>query len=214
MRVMQILVVTVIAVMALLIASVPAQALLPPPDKQTQVNSPTASTDPLTNPADVATLQPAGLDTGSPTDIMQVKNDLVSDRQTEQAILGLPQAPAGLQAFLSQVDAASVLDQRTASAAAAMADAYADPTYQPYVDNAFTVDQWQGVQISGTSAFVLLMAHDSYKNVDGTWDDDISRQWQVKLSLENGRWKLVSHNEVDPADAPESQPGQNLPEQP
>jgi hypothetical protein len=138
----------------------------------------------------------------------------VSDRQTEQAILGLPQAPAGLRDFLPQVDAASVLDGRTSEAAAAMADAYADPTYQPYVDNTFTVDQWQGVQVSRSTAFALLMAHDSYKNIDGTWDDDVSRQWQVTLSLETGSWKIVSHIEVDPADAPVTPAGQNLPDLP
>jgi hypothetical protein len=198
----------------LLFGPSPAVALGPPPDKQTQVNSPIESTDPLSNPSDAATLQPAGFDSGPAADVIQVKSDLVLDRQTEQAILGLPQAPIALRDFLSRVDAASVLDGRTSEAAAAMADAYSDPTYQPYIDNTFNVDEWQGVQVTGSDASALLMAHDSYKNVDGTWDNDTSRQWQVKLALEAGRWKLVSHNEVDPADAPVAPAGENLPELP
>jgi hypothetical protein len=185
-----------------------------PPEKQAEIDAATVSTAPLTNPPDTAVLQPAGFDAGPATDVMQVKSDLVTDRQTEQAILGLPQAPAGLQVMLGEVTAASVLDQQTSTAATAMAQAYADPTYQPYIDNLFVVDQWQGVQVSGATAGARLMAHDAYKNPDGTWEHDISRQWQVQLSLESGHWKLVSHKEVDPANAPVDQLGQDLPASP
>lgn len=70
-----------------------------------------------------------------------------------------------------------------------------DPTYLPYDDSRFTVEAWQGVQITDTTAFALVLGHYDYHDAAG-WAADPTEQWQVTLTREldaNGNytpWKL------------------------
>ena len=56
-----------------------------------------------------------------------------------------------------------------------------DPTYEPYVSNKFVVESWQGVRVDGIQSYAQLAGHQEYKNEDGSWDVDLSKQYQVHL---------------------------------
>jgi hypothetical protein len=169
------------------------------PDKQAEVQGAVESSAPLTNPPDVAHYLEPKADSGPANDVDQVKRDVVSDLQTDRAIMGPSAVPSDLASQLGLIYSISVLPQVVTETATAMLAAQRDPTYQSYDRNTFRVSEWQGVQVSGTTAFAMFLGYDSYEPTGQTdLQPDPTRQWQVELSLEAGRWKLVSQKSVDP----------------
>jgi hypothetical protein len=135
--------------------------------------------------------------------VAQVKADVVADLQADRAIMAPATVPASLETQLAGIYSSSVLASTVSQTSQAMVAAQSDPTYKPYDRNTFTVTQWQGVQVSGATALAVFLGYDSYASPgQSSFEDDVVRQWQVLLAFEDGRWKLVSQNSIDPADVP------------
>jgi hypothetical protein len=154
----------------------------------------------------MASLRPAFADVGTSQAVSDVKADVVDDLQGLRSMMRLPAnvaertrvAQSGVlqsSQLLAQVVSATDATDSSASIQAAIKAVATDPSYRAYQDNKFIVVAWHGVKISGFTASVLLDGHDSYYDARG-WADDPTRQWQLQLALESGRWKLVSQKSI------------------
>jgi hypothetical protein len=139
--------------------------------------------------------QPAtpAADAGPAADIAQVKADLV-DNMTKQ----------GLATKLNQTPTAAEVGQFMASSAAAtklqeLSDGVQQLVsrgYPAYTDYRFTAEEWQGVQVTGSSAHALVLGH--FSALRDSWVDSDTVQVEAQLALESGSWKLVSASSIHP----------------
>jgi hypothetical protein len=72
-----------------------------------------------------------------------------------------------------------------------------DKSYSGYTSAKFEITKWQGIRVSGDSAFALAISHPSYSTGTWGWSPDPDRQLQVKLVKEDGTWKLAEKIEVE-----------------
>ncbi len=73
----------------------------------------------------------------------------------------------------------------------AVLQAQSEPTYVPYSAFRWDVSRWDGVTVQGNTATAVFEGRGDYL-IAGKWhQDDLLQQAQLKLSLEDGAWKLV-----------------------
>ena len=72
-----------------------------------------------------------------------------------------------------------------------------DKSYSGYTSAKFEITKWQGIRVSGDSAFALAISHPSYSTHTWGWSPDPDRQLQLKLVKEDGTWKLAEKIEVE-----------------
>lgn len=73
----------------------------------------------------------------------------------------------------------------------------ADKSYSGYTSAKFEITKWQGIRVSGDSAFAMAISHPSYSTHTWGWSPDPDRQLQLKLVKEDGEWKLLDKVEVE-----------------
>jgi hypothetical protein len=168
-----------------------------PADKLAEVNRSSPVNTSVPDPgseAPGAVALPAVADEGDPAAVAQAKVDLVTAMKADSAIMegSVAPGPAALVGLVVAAYAPSSVPAQVADAQSAWTAQLADPSYTPYTGHDFTVDQWQGVVATGSTAFALLTGHKSYL-VGGTWSADDSEQHQVHLALDSsGHYKLVA----------------------
>jgi hypothetical protein len=167
-----------------------------PPEKDALLRGAVDLEGELANPP-VVTLMAAFPDTGDATTIAAVKTSMVAHMAADNAVYRAPLTEDAiaerlgepLAAIWSQAAQAVQYDQHYKALKLLLGE---NTNYEPFEDNRFVIDQWQGVRVNGASAFCLATAHDEVQR-SGVWEAADSQQYQVSMVFEDGAWKL---NEV------------------
>lgn len=149
---------------------------------------------PFVNPPDgvVEDPNPASAipDIGSAAEIAQVKADLVDNLTRDGKVTINNTLPADLNAAVSVFTAAASVQVKILEFNEAVQWATQNK-YVQYHDFRFVPVKWEGVQVAGTSAHAIVWGHEDFSR-EGVWDESDPIQYDAALSLENGRWKLVT----------------------
>lgn len=140
-------------------------------------------------------LLPPMSDTGLPTDLYQIQTDLVNDVNNAAGALEGTTPPSNLFGLLSQSYSATVMSAKLADVTDTWSYIQGLPDYTPLDGHNFLVDEWQGTQVAGTWARVILRGHMSSLGA-GSWSDDAIAQWHYVLAKEEGIWKIVMEYRV------------------
>ncbi len=165
----------------------------------------------LPTPTGAAVLQPAVSDSGTASDVSAVKtslvNDINADRTAGQLATDLTQRAATVTSPTAQAQRnttlvsawdSSVVAGHESDEQSALTAVQADPTYQAYSANAFTVTAWEGVVVTGNTATALALGHDGFYSAATGWTQDDDQQWQASLNRVGTTWRMTSLAAVDP----------------
>jgi hypothetical protein len=129
-------------------------------------------------------------DAGTSTDISTVQNNAVDDLTRDGLVTINNTLPSDVTGAVSVFTAAAsvTLKVQELTSAANYASTQGYPAYSNF---RFVPETWNGVQVSGTSAHAIVWGHEDFYRF-GAWDSSDRIQYDLTLSLESGRWKVVN----------------------
>ena len=92
--------------------------------------------------------------------------------------------------------ASSVRAAKQAEEVNAVLQMQGDQTYVPYSAFRWEVSRWDGVTVQGNAATAVFEGRGDYLTAGKWHQDELLQQVQLKLTLENGGWKLLDQEAV------------------
>lgn len=135
-------------------------------------------------------------DAGSSEAIAAVKSDFADNMKRRTVLFQNTSVPSNFEALVSEFTPLQILKSETAELAEVLMH-LADTSFPQFTDFRFTPQTWQGVEVDGSSAHVLVLGYVSYLR-DGEWLDSDVVQFEANLAYEDGRWKYLTFSSIHP----------------
>lgn len=133
---------------------------------------------------------------GSSEAIAAVKADFAENMKRRTLLFQHTSLPSDFEARVGAFTPRRILTSETAELAAVFKH-LSSTSFSDFTDFRFTPRTWQGVEVDGSSAHVLMLGFVSYLR-DGEWIDSDVVQFEANLAYEDGRWKYLTFSSIHP----------------